>query len=73
MFQVGANEQDHFQLLTAGFIINSSKVNKFIVYPWIHDLSNRQSMDEVTSPISFPGYYLTNVFANGSIEKYEYY
>jgi len=53
-FQVGANEQDHFQLMTAGFIINSDRVNKFTIHPWIHDLSNRLSMDEVISPVSFP-------------------
>jgi len=53
-FQVGANEQDPFQLMTASFIINSDRINKFTIYPWIHDLSNRHSMDDVTSSVSFP-------------------
>jgi carnosine N-methyltransferase len=54
-FQCVGNEQDMFLLFTASFIMNQcTRINNYRVYPWLHDLSNRSSMEAVTTPIAFP-------------------
>ena len=54
-FQCVGNEQDPFLLITGSFIMNQcNRSNNYRFYPWIHDLSNRKSADEVTKPMAFP-------------------
>ena len=54
-FQCAANEQDLIQLMTASYIINACQnVDEKVIYPWIHDLSNRASKSEATKLVNFP-------------------
>ena len=54
-YQVIANDIDYFQVFTGSFIINEcTRINNYRVYPYIHDLSNRLTSQDVTTPIAFP-------------------
>lgn len=54
-FTTFGNEKDFFQLFLGSFIMNEiSRKDDYRFYPWIHDLKNRMSMKDVTTPIPFP-------------------
>ena len=54
-FDVRANEQSLFMLLTTNFIIGKcSRADNYRFYPHIHDLNNRLAGQDITTPISFP-------------------
>ncbi len=54
-FNAIGNERDLFLLFTASFIMNNcERPNNYRIYPYIHDLKNRATMEAVTTPIGFP-------------------
>lgn len=54
-FNCKANEENMSYLMVANFIWNfCNRENNYRIYPWIHDLSNRGSLSDVTTPVPFP-------------------